>query len=130
LKVRICNENDPVVVVEDEEIKKHLMRVQASDVISQAQACYDRQDYITGERMLETCCNGLENYKADKVLGSLQLNMLKQKMMFSDQREGRQTEMKAGAFAKSMISTYLMQDNIPCCGVNYENRTKQVYKSK
>jgi len=130
LKVRICNENDPIVVIEDEEIKKHLMRVEGSDVISQAQACYDRQDYITGERMLEAFCNDLENYKADKVLGSLQFNMLKQKMMFSEQRQGRATEMKSGAFAKSMISTYLKQDNIPCCGSNYENRTKQIYKSK
>jgi len=130
LKIRICNENDPVVVVEDEEIKKHLMRVEGSDIISQAQACYDRQDYITGEKMLEAFCNDLENYKADKVLGSLQFNMLRQKMMFSDQRHGKATEMKAGAFAKSMVSTYLNQNSIPCCGNNYENRTKQIYKSK
>jgi len=130
LNVKIHNENDQVVVVEDPEIKKHLMRVKASDIISQAQACYDKQDYITGERMLETCCKELEEYKHDKILGSLQANMLKQKMMFSDHRQGYKTEMKPSAFAKSMISTYLKQDSIPCCGDIYQNRTKQVYKSK
>jgi len=130
LKVKIYNENDQVVVVEDPEIKKHLMRVRASDVISQAQACYDRQDYIRGEQMLETCFQALEEYKQDKILGSLQANIKKQKMMFSDHRQGRQTEMKPGAFTKSMISTYLKQESGPCCGDMYQNRTKQIYKSK
>lgn len=130
LNLKICNESEDVKIQENEEVKKHLMRVQASEIIEKAQVLFDRNDYKQGEDMLGACCDMLEDYKQDKILGSLQTNIKKQKQMAVNSRMGVQNQMKMSSYAKSMVQAYNCQESIPCCGDMYQNRTKQAFQTK
>lgn len=119
----VYNQETPVEIVVNRDVKKNIVRVKAGDVIEIAQEMASNGQYEAGERLLEEQEGLLGGYQDDELFRKMKQNIGKQRDMIANSRKGIANKLNVMAFSKNCKAAFSSQKAAPqMLGETNQNR--------
>lgn len=129
--IDVYNESSKIEIIENTDVKKHVVRTKAADIIEMAQDCCDNRSYAHAEDLLSAMENECDQYDDDEMFNQLKTNLGKQKAMVRNEKEGKRNSMNMKAYAMNSANCYAMQESSPCMAKGmFQNASRQKRTAK
>jgi len=130
LKLVIHNGSANIVVEENADVAKNLIRVKASEELEKVQKMNDNRQYDKAIHTLDLFEAQCDKYKGDIVIDDIVGSIQKSKGMSHNFKNNINNNCNVAAYNKNVCSAYMKQSSIGFCGNNlYRNRQQEVMQT-
>jgi len=131
LKLVIHNGSASIVVEQNDDVVKNLLRVKASEQLENAQKMDENHQYDQAIQLLDNFEDQLKHFKGDAVIDSIANNFVKRKQMSVNNKNGIRNMCNVAAFTKNISNGYANQEcNMFFEEGMYQNRQQVVMTKK
>jgi len=131
LKLTIYNGSANIVIEENSEVAKNLLRVKAAEQLENVQKMNENRQYDQAIYALDLFESECDKYQGDKVIDDIRMNIKKSKGMSENYKNNIYNNCNVGAYNKNMCNAYMNQvQNNYCSNDLYRNREQRVKQTK
>jgi len=125
--MKVHNQSSEVIIEEDLEVKRNLVRTKGAEAIEKAQLHCDNKSYVCANDCLSDMENMCDDFMDDAVIINMKENISKQKVMVNNEKNGRRNSMNMKAYTKNMRQCWDQQESSPMHNkAVYQNKSKAV----
>jgi len=105
--MKVHNQSSEVIIEEDLEVKRNLVRTKGAEAIEKAQLHCDNKNYNCANDCLSDMEDMCDDFMDDEVIINMKGNITKQKEMVNNEKNGIRNSMNMKAYANNNFATYI-----------------------